>query len=118
MHRAILRVLLTRRRFCATLDGWARLGTRVGGVNRSLVGYLAAMVSLISLSLAHHQRGRLRNMFYLWSLFAVVVPFLAGSKGPVLGWVIGVFIVMRFVKSLVVVGVIASAIGVSTLAGY
>jgi len=96
-----------------SMDGWERLGTRFGSVNRSHVGYLAAMASLISLSLAHHQGGRLRNMFYLWSLLAVVVLFLAGSKGPVLGWVIGVFIVMRFadkqewVKSLLAVGVIA-----------
>lgn len=95
-----------------------------GSVNRSQVGYLAAMASLLSLSLAHHQGGRLRNMFYLWSSLAVVILFLAGSKGPVLGWVIGAFIVMRFadkqewVRSLVVVGVIASAIGVSTLAGH
>jgi len=95
-----------------------------GSVNRSQVGYLAAMASLLSLSFAHHQGGRLRNMFYLWSLLAVVILFLAGSKGPVLGWVIGAFIVMRFadkqewVRSLVVVGVIASAIGVSTLAGH
>jgi hypothetical protein len=95
-----------------------------GSVNRSQVGYLAAMASLISLALAHHQGGRLRNMFYLWSLLAAVILFLAGSKGSVLGWVIGVFIVMRFadkqewVRSLVVVGVIASAIGVSTLAGH
>ena len=107
-----------------SMDGWERLGTRFGSVNRSHVGYLAAMASLISLSLAHHQGGRLRNMFYLWSLLAVVVLFLAGSKGPVLGWVIGVFIVMRFadkqewVKSLLAVGVIASAIGVSALMGY
>jgi O-antigen ligase len=95
-----------------------------GNVNRSQVGYLAAMASLISLSLAHHQGGRLRNMFYIWSLLAAVVVFLAGSKGCALGWVIGVFIVMRFadkqawVRSLVVVGVIAAAIGVSTLAGH
>jgi hypothetical protein len=95
-----------------------------GSVNRSQVGYLAAMASLISLSLAHHRGGRLGNMFYLWSLLAAVILFLAGSKGPVLGWVIGAFVVMRFadkqerVRNLAVAGVMATAIGFATLAGY
>jgi hypothetical protein len=82
------------------------------------------MASVIALSVAHNQGGRLRYVFYTWSLLAVVILFLEGSKGPVLAWVIGVGFVMRFagkqklVRSLAAVGIIASVIGGSALSGY
>lgn len=97
------------------------MGLSLGNVNRSHVGYLAAMASTISLSLAHYQGGRLRNMYYFWSLLAVAILFLAGSKGPVLAWVIGACFVMlfadkqRLVKSFAIVGVVVSVSGVLAL---
>jgi len=95
-----------------------------GSVNRSQVGYLAAIGSLVSLSFAHHQDGPSRRIFYFCSVFAAVILFLAGSKGPVLGWVIGIFVVMGLadnkarIRSLVLACVIALAMGISTFLGY
>lgn len=93
----------------------------LGNVNRAHMGYLAAMTSTISLAQAHHQGERFRNLFYLVSSLAVVILFLAGSKGPVLAWVIGTCFVMLFadqkqwVRSLAVVGAITSVVGISAL---
>ena len=96
----------------------------LGNVNRAYLGYLAAMASVISLSLAHNHEKNLKRMFYASSLLAVVVLFLAGSKGPVLAWIISACFVMLFVdrqemmRSLAIVGVVASVVGVSALVGH
>ena len=95
-----------------------------GSVNRSQVGYLAAMAGVISLAFAHHRPGRRKILFYAWSVLATIVLFLAGSKGPVLGWAIGVCLVMWFapraewLTGLALAGIIASSIAVLSLAGH
>ena len=76
------------------------VGLSLGNVNRSMIGYMAAIAAVISLVCA---QGMVmpkwaRWMLSGWSVLASVIVLLAGSKGPVLGWIVGVVVVLTFAE--------------------
>jgi len=62
-------------------------------------------------------KQRTRSLLYVWSMLAGVVVFLAGSKGPVLAWVLATAVVLFFAdaiawrKILVAAGLIMAMMG-------
>lgn len=93
----------------------------LGNVNRSYVGYIAAMASVISLALAQKEGGYRRFAFILWMLGALVVLALSGSKGPLLAWALGTIYILYFtgrqlrIASLTIYGTLAAVLVLSVV---
>ncbi len=93
----------------------------LGNVNRSYVGYVAAMASVISLALAQRAGGYGRFAFMLWMLGTLVVLALSGSKGPLLAWALGTIYILYFtgrqlrIASLTIYGTLAAVLVLSVV---
>lgn len=57
-------------------------------VNRGYLGYMAALASGLSLTMAHERKKLLRVLLLAWWMVLSVVVFLSATKGPILAWIL------------------------------
>ncbi|RJQ48194.1 MAG: hypothetical protein C4528_03280 [Gammaproteobacteria bacterium] len=93
-------------------------------VNRGYLGYMAALASGLSLTMAHERKKLLRVLFLAWWMVLSVVVFLSATKGPFFAWILATAFVFwrgRRIEKLpyMTLACLAVMVGaLSTISGY